>query len=157
MNYEQFALLYDELMNDVPYDKWVEFTEESLQQADMKEAKILDVACGTGNVTLPLVQKGYDVIGVASFRRNVSSRSAKTRRRRAFYSFYQQDMRELDVRGEFDCVTIFCDSLNYVLQEDGVQETFRRVFHHLRQDGLFYLMYILYIKYIMYFKMKHTQ
>lgn len=64
MNYEQFALLYDELMNDVPYDKWVEFTEESLQQADMKEAKILDVACGTGNVTLPLVQKGYDVVGV---------------------------------------------------------------------------------------------
>lgn len=57
MNYEQFALLYDELMNDVPYDKWVEFTEESLQQADMKEAKILDVACGTGNVTLPLVQR----------------------------------------------------------------------------------------------------
>ncbi|MBJ3792303.1 class I SAM-dependent methyltransferase, partial [Bacillus sp. OA1] len=56
MKYEQFALLYDELMNDVPYDKWVEFTEESLQQADMKEAKILDVACGTGNVTLPLVQ-----------------------------------------------------------------------------------------------------
>ena len=53
MKYEQFALLYDELMNDVPYDKWVEFTEESLQQADMKEAKILDVACGTGNVTLP--------------------------------------------------------------------------------------------------------
>ena len=51
MKYEQFALLYDELMNDVPYDKWVEFTEESLQQADMKEAKILDVACGTGNVT----------------------------------------------------------------------------------------------------------
>ncbi len=46
------------------YDKWVEFTEESLQQADMKEAKILDVACGTGNVTLPLIQKGYDVIGV---------------------------------------------------------------------------------------------
>ena len=39
MKYEQFALLYDELMNDVPYDKWVEFTEESLQQADMKEAK----------------------------------------------------------------------------------------------------------------------
>lgn len=156
MNYEQFALLYDELMNDVPYDKWVEFTEESLQQADMKEAKILDVACGTGNVTLPCT-KGLRCNRCRSFRRNVSGRSAKTRRRRAFYSFYQQDMRELDVPGEFDCVTIFCDSLNYVLQEDGVQETFRRVFHHLRQDGLFYLMYILYIKYIMYFKMKHTQ
>ena len=39
MNYEQFALLYDELMNDVPYDKWVEFTEESLQQADVKRGE----------------------------------------------------------------------------------------------------------------------
>lgn len=122
MKYEQFALLYDELMNDVPYDKWVEFTEESLQQADMKEAKILDVACGTGNVTLPLVQKGLRFNRCRSFRRNVNSRSAKTGSRGILYSFYQQDMRELDVPGEFDCVTIFCDSLNYVLQEDGVQE-----------------------------------
>ncbi len=39
MRYEQFALLYDKLMNDVPYDKWVEFTEESLRQAGMKETK----------------------------------------------------------------------------------------------------------------------
>ena len=29
-----------------------------------ERGKILDVACGTGNVTLPLVQKGYDLIGV---------------------------------------------------------------------------------------------
>ena len=77
MKYEQFALLYDELMNDVPYDKWVEFTEESLQQADMKEAKILDVACGTGNVTPAACAKGLRFNRCRSFRRNVNSRSAK--------------------------------------------------------------------------------
>ncbi|KZD34862.1 SAM-dependent methyltransferase [Bacillus cereus] len=137
MKYEQFALLYDELMNDVPYDKWVEFTEESLQQASMKEAKILDVACGTGNVTLPLVRKGYDLIGVDLSEEMLTVAQQKLGGEGYFIPFYQQDMRELDVPGEFDCVTIFCDSLNYVLQEDGVQETFRRVFHHLRQDGLF--------------------
>lgn len=107
MKYEQFALLYDELMNDVPYDKWVEFTEESLQQADMKEAKILDVACGTGNVTLPLVQKGYDLIGVDLSEEMLTVAQQKLGGEGYFIPFYQQDMRELDVPGEFDCVTIF--------------------------------------------------
>ncbi|ABS23281.1 MULTISPECIES: class I SAM-dependent methyltransferase [Bacillus cereus group] len=137
MRYEQFALLYDKLMNDVPYDKWVEFTEESLQQAGMKETKILDVACGTGNVTLPLVQKGYDMTGVDLSEEMLAVAQQKLGAKGHFIPFYQQDMRELDVPGEFDCVTIFCDSLNYVLQEEGIQETFKRVFQHLRKDGLF--------------------
>lgn len=87
MKYEQFALLYDELMNDVPYDKWVEFTEESLQQASMKEARILDVACGTGNVTLPLVRKGYDLIGVDLSEEMLTVAQQKIGGRRLFYSF----------------------------------------------------------------------
>ncbi len=145
MKYEQFALLYDELMNDVPYDKWVEFTEESLQQADMKEAKILDVACGTGNVTLPLVQKGYDLIGVDLSEEMLTVAQQKLGGEGYFIPFYQQDMRELDVPGEFDCVTIFCDSLNYVLQEDGVQKHLEEYFIIYVKMVCFYLMYILYI------------
>ncbi|PHA00960.1 SAM-dependent methyltransferase [Bacillus pseudomycoides] len=137
MRYEQFALLYDELMNDVPYEKWVEFTEHSLAQIGKTDAKILDVACGTGNVTLPLVKKGYDVTGVDLSEEMLTIAQQKLCEEGHFIPFYQQDMRELDVPGEFDCVTIFCDSLNYVLQEEGVQETFRRVYHHLHQDGLF--------------------
>ena len=137
MRYEQFALLYDELMNDVPYEKWVEFTEQSLGQIGKTDAKILDVACGTGNVTLPLVQKGYDVTGVDLSEEMLTIAQQKLGEEGQFIPFYQQDMRELDVPGEFDCVTIFCDSLNYVLEEEGIQETFRRVYHHLRSDGLF--------------------
>lgn len=137
MRYEQFALLYDELMNDVPYEKWVEFTKQSLTQAGMKAAKILDVACGTGNVTLPLVKEGYDVVGVDLSEEMLTVAQQKLGEARHMIPFYQQDMRELDVPGEFDCVTIFCDSLNYVLQEEGIQETFRRVYHHLHKDGLF--------------------
>ncbi|HDX9577946.1 TPA: methyltransferase domain-containing protein [Bacillus pseudomycoides] len=137
MRYEQFALLYDELMNDVPYEKWMEFTEQSLEQIGKTDAKILDVACGTGNVTLPLVQKGYDVTGVDLSEEMLTIAQQKLGEEGQFIPFYQQDMRQLDVPGEFDCVTIFCDSLNYVLEEEGVQETFRRVYQHLRPDGLF--------------------
>ena len=47
-------------------------------------------------------------------------------------------MRELDVPGEFDCVTIFCDSLNYVLQEDGVQK-------HLEEYFIIYVKMVCFI------------
>ena len=45
--------------------------------------------------------------------------------------FYQQNMAELEGVGQFDCVTIFCDSLNYLQNEDDVVATFQRVYDHL--------------------------
>ncbi len=51
--------------------------------------------------------------------------------------FYQQNMAELEGLGQFDCVTIFCDSLNYLQREEDVICTFQRVYEHLNEGGLF--------------------
>jgi ubiquinone/menaquinone biosynthesis C-methylase UbiE len=137
MRYEQFALLYDELMNDVPYDKWVRFVETKLQEAGVSGKVMLDLACGTGNITLPLVEKGYDVTGVDLSEDMLAIAQQKTAQAGYMVPFYQQDMRELELPQKFDCITIFCDSLNYVTEEQGVKETFARVYNHLKQEGLF--------------------
>ncbi|WP_028399268.1 class I SAM-dependent DNA methyltransferase [Ectobacillus panaciterrae] len=136
MNYEQFALLYDELMNDVPYEKWVAFVELKRQEAGSTGTSLLDLACGTGNITLPLVQKGYDVTGVDLSEDMLSIAQQKLAQAGHTVPFYQQDMRELELPQQFDCITIFCDSLNYVTKEQGVKETFARVHQHLKQNGL---------------------
>lgn len=137
MRYEQFALLYDEFMNDVPYDKWVEYVEQKLQEAGITGKTLLDVACGTGNVTLPLVQKGYDVTGIDLSEEMLTVAQQKLAEAGYIVPFYQQDMRELELPQQFDCITIFCDSLNYVTEKAGVQETFARVHRNLKQNGLF--------------------
>ena len=62
--YKEFAFVYDELMNDVDYDKWVEYIEELIKREDAKVKNILELACGTGNVTIPLAKKEYDIAAI---------------------------------------------------------------------------------------------
>ncbi len=137
MSYEHFAFLYDELMSDVPYEKWVEFVEQTMKEQNIKGNKILDLACGTGNITLPLAKKGYNIIGADLSEDMLAVAQQKLAQEGFHVPFYQQDMTELELPEEFDCITIFCDSLNYVLEEEGVQRTFQRVYEHLKAGGLF--------------------
>ena len=65
MSYERFAYVYDELMKDAPYDKWLSFIEQqSLRNITFREKNYLDLACGTGEITVELAKHGFDVSGV---------------------------------------------------------------------------------------------
>ena len=55
--YKKFAYYYDEIMQGMNYDLWLEFVEPYLK----KEDKILDLACGTGTFATMLKLKGFDV------------------------------------------------------------------------------------------------
>ena len=63
MCYERFAYLYDELMQDVPYDKWVSIIEEYTQKYSIEGKKLLDLACGTGEISVRLAGEGFEVTG----------------------------------------------------------------------------------------------
>ena len=47
------------------------------------------------------------------------------------------DMREFELYGTVRAVISLCDSVNYLLEEDGLLETFRLVNNYLDPDGLF--------------------
>ena len=47
---------------------------------------------------------------------------------------------------EFDVITIFCDSLNYLPDIEDVNKTFINVFNHLSENGVLYLMFTLFIR-----------
>ena len=58
------APLYDELMEGVPYESWVDYLQTLLTRKGLKPKRILDLACGTGNVTMLLTKLGYEMVGV---------------------------------------------------------------------------------------------
>jgi len=63
-SYEQFAYIYDKLMEDVEYKRWAAFIKEKLSNIDLKENSICELGCGTGNMTMTLAELGYDMTGI---------------------------------------------------------------------------------------------
>src|SRR5690625_1478732 len=64
MAYDHLAEIYDQLMGHVPYDKWVEFTEKIIQKENKTVKSIVDLGCGTGEITIRLAEKGFQLTGV---------------------------------------------------------------------------------------------
>ena len=59
--YKDFAFVYDELMNEVDYNGWVKYIEDIIKNENAQVQNILELACGTGNLTIPLTQKNYEI------------------------------------------------------------------------------------------------
>jgi ubiquinone/menaquinone biosynthesis C-methylase UbiE len=137
MTYNRFAYLYDELMNDTPYDQWVEFVFRQSKKFQVGANTILDVACGTGELSVWLAEAGFKVSGVDLSEDMLAVAHAKASDRGLSIEFFQQNMTEMEGFDSFDIITIFCDSLNYLETKEDVKKTFQGVYEYLQDDGLF--------------------
>ncbi|MFE4705981.1 class I SAM-dependent DNA methyltransferase [Peribacillus simplex] len=137
MTYERFAYVYDELMKDAPYEKWLMILTAKLEQYGIGGRKVLDLACGTGEMTVELAQHGFEVTGVDLSDEMLLVANEKAVKLGLSIPLFQQNMAELEGLGQFDCVTIFCDSLNYLRDAEDIVKTFNRVHEHLKDGGLF--------------------
>ncbi|OCA92489.1 class I SAM-dependent DNA methyltransferase [Pseudobacillus wudalianchiensis] len=134
MTYERFARVYDFLMEDAPYEQWLDFFQQHASELPGKS--VLDLACGTGELTWRLAAAGWDVTGVDLSDSMLFAAGQKAEAKKLFIPLFQQDMRDLEGLGQFDVITIFCDSLNYLTEEEDIKRTFRGVQQHLKEDGL---------------------
>lgn len=137
MTYNRFAYLYDELMRETPYDQWVEYVLRQNKKYQVQANDILDVACGTGELSVWLAEAGFNVSGIDLSEDMLAVAHTKATERGLSIKFFQQDMTEMEGFQPFDLITIFCDSLNYLQTEEDVQKTFSRVYEYLQPQGLF--------------------
>ena len=99
--------------------------------------KVLDLACGEGTFAVAMANRGLRVTGV-----DLSPEMLEIARQRAATEgvrvrFLKQDMRSLSLRGRFDLVTCWFDSLNYLLEIDDLARTFAGVSRVLDENGVF--------------------
>lgn len=137
MSYERFAYIYDELMQDVPYDQWVELINEKRAKYGIAGSKLLDLACGTGELSVRLAQHNYDVTGIDLSSDMLAIAQTKASQNGVVIDFLQQNMTELQLIEEYDFIGIFCDSLNYLRNPEEIKQTFQGVHKYLSDRGLF--------------------
>ncbi|GAB3795246.1 class I SAM-dependent DNA methyltransferase [Virgibacillus kimchii] len=137
MAYRQMAGVYDALMTNAPYNKWLEFTKQMIHKNGKSVHTIVDLGCGTGEIALRLAEENYRVIGVDVSSEMLTLAAHKANEKNLPVHWIHQDMRELDGFRDMDLVISYCDSMNYMTTVEDVRSVFERVASSLKRDGLF--------------------
>lgn len=153
--YTSFSMVYDELMDNIPYDEWNEYLTQLLKEEGVvKGGYIVELGCGTGKMTRRLAHAGYQMLGV-----DVSEDMlmiARDVQMEQYYSvgvdknfscesvsdddhilYIQQDMTELELEHKADAFVSICDSMNYLTETEELRQTFDNVAKYMEKDGIF--------------------
>ncbi len=190
-SYNDFAYVYDELMDNTPYEFWCERIEKLIKEygiskpvreacansrgvrsgnaiedigsvADISSLAdatgliagteneqsgeellasernlVADLGCGTGTLTQLMYDKGYDMIGIDNSEEMLNVAGTKREQSGAQILYLLQDMRELELYSTVGTMISVCDSLNYILEEDELLQTFKLVNNYLYPGGIF--------------------
>ncbi len=136
----QFTALaphYDELMQVVPYDVWVDYVLLLFSTVEHDPKTLLDCACGTGNVSFELAKSGIEVTGVDIAPEMIAIARQKASNSEFPLRFFEADLSNFDLGERFDSATCLYDSLNYILDPQTLRAAFARIAAHLVLGGIF--------------------
>ena len=135
--YENFAGVYDALMDNVPYEAWADRIGEILKDYGIRDGLMLDLACGTGKMTELMAGEGFDMIGVDASVDMLQIAREREIRDGSSCLYLLQDMREFELYGTVRSVISVCDSVNYITEEDDLRKVFALVNNYLDPGGIF--------------------
>ena len=134
--YGAFAAFYDALTDDVDYAAWADYLLAAFTRHGGCADSVLDLACGSGSLSLELAARGCDVIGVDGSADMLAVAREKAADEGQDILFLCQDMRELDLYGTVDGAVCMLDSLSHILHTEDLREIFRRLGLFIAPDGL---------------------
>lgn len=123
-SYTDFARVYDIFMDETPYEEWTKFlvglilrlgiSKPGVKTEDALESErnlVLDLGCGTGNLTERMEQQGFDMIGVDNSEDMLRIALEKKEKAGSKTLYLLQDMRELELFSTVGTVISVCDSI----------------------------------------------
>lgn len=135
--YNSFSEYYDSLMKNVGYKSRCKYILDVFKRLDHDMGLSLDLACGTGSLTVELKKCGVDVYGVDASYDMLSHARQKAIDNELDILFLCQKMQSLDLYGTIDTCICTLDSINHLVNIADVQKTFDRVSLFMNQGGYF--------------------
>lgn len=104
-----------------------------------KEAKILELCCGTGRLTVPIAKAGYNICGVDYTSSMLEQANVKASEAGLEINFIEADIRSLNLQEKFDFIFIPFNSIHHLYKNEDLFKAFNGVKNHLKEGGLFLL------------------
>ena len=95
--YTSFARVYDTFMDNIPYEEWCEYLTGLMREYGVRDGLVLDLGCGTGNMTELLAKAGYDMIGADNAEEMLEIAMEKRDKSGHDILYLLQDMREFEL------------------------------------------------------------
>ncbi len=151
--YHALAAAYDRLNAEVDYQSWSSFIDTCFRTyLPAKPEIVLDLACGTGRMTFPLLEMGYDMIGIDGSEDMLAEAYFRSDERAERFLdengdlptdgsyksplFLQQDMRDFELYGTVDATVCCLDSLNYLTGDGDLDKCLACIHLYLAPGGL---------------------
>ncbi len=130
MSYERLYKYYDRFVG-VCYDDLSVLIASVLKSFDIK-GKVLDIACGTGELTKRLHDLKFDMVGL-----DISDKMLEKAREKCGAEFIKGDMTNFSFDDKFSAAVCTLDSVNHLDSADSVKSFLRCVSRLLESGGVF--------------------
>lgn len=135
--YNKFSTLYDSLVFDIDYDKYANNVLEILSKNNIKEANILEIACGTGNLTKYLAESTHNILAF-DFSEDMLNQAYPKLIDYENVNLIKYDMYKFPYESyEFDAIITLLDVINYITKPSKLEELFNNIYNGLRNGGVF--------------------
>lgn len=104
-----------------------------------KDARILELCCGTGRLTLPIAKDGYDITGVDFTPSMLEQAKVKASKEGLEVEFIEADIITLDLQEKYDLIFIPFNSIHHLYTNEDLFKALNGVKDHLKEGGLFLL------------------
>jgi SAM-dependent methyltransferase len=122
-------------VQDAERRKRIVASERFYLEESGKAGRVLELACGTGRLTLPIAQTGIEIIGLDSSPTMLEIARAKAAKSSAPATFVQADMRAFDLPQRFDLIFIAGNSLQHMPSAEDLTQCFACARRHLASGG----------------------
>lgn len=133
--YNNFANGYYNIMKNIPRSDYFNYYKKIFERHNITPELILDLGCGTGDITYLFAEAGYDMIGIDLSEDMLNIAKKENSHKNILY--LNQDMREFELYGTVDVIYSSLDCINYITNKNDLKKVFKLCNNYLNPDGLF--------------------
>ncbi len=125
---QHYDMLTREFIDDIPFYS---------RMAKKYGQPILELACGTGRITIPLARKGWQVTGLDPTESMLTEARRKAASANVTIEWIQADCRDFELGKKFNLIFFPFNSIAVLHDSEDIAACFNCVRNHLKKNGRF--------------------